>query len=90
MRLYHGTSEGNYRKIKKSGVLKGRPLCLAVTRDYAKQHGEVLLEVDFQPNVQEMKDYGDTMKFMSNPTNFGPFQVETHKEISLENVRRIK
>ena len=57
MKFYHGTSKKSWDKIQKEGMLWGiRPLAksrctyLAVDKAEAEQHGEVVLEVVYEPD----------------------------------------
>ena len=57
MKFYHGTSEDNWNKIQEEGVLfgvrefaKSRATYLTTDINEAKQYGEVLLQVDYDPS----------------------------------------
>ena len=67
MRFYHGTSEDNWNKIQEEGVLfgvrefaKSRVTYLTTDINEAKQYGEVLLQVDYDPSKHSnMNNYVD-------------------------------
>lgn len=67
MKFYHGTSEDNWNKIQEEGVLfgvrefaKSRATYLTTDINEAKQYGEVLLQVDYDPSEHpDMNNYFD-------------------------------
>ena len=57
MKFYHGTSEDNWNKIQEEGVLfgirklaKSRVTYLTTDIDEAKQYGEIILQVEYDPS----------------------------------------
>lgn len=85
MKFYHGTSEDNWNKIQEEGVLFGvrkfaKSRCTYLTTDIneAKQYGEVLLQVDYDPlEHPDMNNYID-----------GCWQLRVYEPIPLISVRK--
>lgn len=57
MIFYHGTTKENWKRIQDEGVLfgirkfaKNRATYLATDIDEAKQYGEILLQVEYNPS----------------------------------------
>ena len=67
MKFYHGTSEDNWNKIQEEGVLFGvrkfaKSRCTYLTTDIseAKQYGEVILQVEYDPlEHPDMNNYAN-------------------------------
>lgn len=65
MVYYHGTTEENWKKIQAEGVLfgvrefaKSRCTYLTTDIDEAKQYGEILLQVEYDPSEHsDMNNY---------------------------------
>ena len=57
MKLYHGTSKENAKKIEEEGKLgiEGKRLYLSLEKKYAKMHGEIVFEIEYNPTSDEMK-----------------------------------
>lgn len=86
MIFYHGTTEENWKRIQEKGVLfgvrefaKSRVTYHATDIDEAKQYGEVLLQVEYNPlEHQDMNNYVD-----------GCWQIRVYEPIKIENIIRI-
>lgn len=92
--FYHGTSLENWNKIKQEGVLWGRRYVtfndkvkelsrctyLAVNKEEAKQYGEILLEVNYNPYDDEE----------NNNYTKDCWQIRVYSPISLDKVKRIQ
>lgn len=67
MIFYHGTTEEDWKKIQEEGILfgvrkfaKSRCTYLATDLDEARQYGEVLLQVEYNPlEHPDMNNYVD-------------------------------
>lgn len=97
MIFYHGTTEENWREIQEEGVLFGRrcivndngvPIkevdrCtyLAVHPEEANNYGDVLLEVEYNPNNEDAQNNGFNEKC---------WQLRVYEPIPLCNVKRIR
>lgn len=65
MIFYHGTTDENWKRIQEEGVLfgvrefaKSRATYLTNDIDEAKQYGEILLQVEYDPlDHSEMNNY---------------------------------
>ena len=88
MKLYHGTSVARWEQIKEEGVLWGkreiqgftpsRCTYFAVSKEEAKQYGEVVLEADYEPG-SEIDNYTP-----------GCWQVRVYGAIPLSKIRQVK
>lgn len=109
MIFYHGTTEENWHKIQEEGILYGRRFIvdkqghpikevsrctyLVLDLEEAKQYGEVVLEIEYNPfddkgNIRKNKIGSRTL-----PTNnYTPdcWQVRVYEPISIEQVKRIQ
>lgn len=94
MVFYHGTTEENWQRIQEEGILYGRRFftdgetvrevsrCtyLAVDVEEAKEYGNVILQVEYNPfKHKKMNNYIE-----------GCWQVRVYEPIPLSNVRRIE
>lgn len=96
MIFYHGTTKENWEKIKEEGVLYGRRFVLnnngsinqevsrctylAVDKEEAKQYGDVVLQVEYNPFINPK---------CNNYTN-GCWQVRVYEPISLSQIKELK
>ena len=57
MILFHGTTETNWKKIKKDGWLgkRRKKLYLTPHKKIAKMHGDVVLIINYNPKANELK-----------------------------------
>ena len=85
MIFYHGTTEENWNKIQNEGVLYGireapsRVTYLTDTIEEAKQYGDVILEVEYDPYLhKELNNYVPEY-----------WQVRVYEPIKLKNVKRL-
>ena len=95
MIFYHGTSEENWKKIQQEGMLygrryvtdnKGNPIqevsrCtyLALGAEEAKQYGDIVLKVEYNPFENKRKNnYAE-----------GCWQVRVYEPIPLQNIKKI-
>ena len=86
MKFYHGTSEKNWKNIKHDKYLwnyrgEGVSRCTYLTNDLdeAKMYGEVLLEVEYNPELNpKMNNY--------NPDSW---QFRCYEPIPLKNIKRL-
>lgn len=95
MIFYHGTSEDNWKTIQEEGILYGRRYVLnndgtihhevdrctylAVDLEEAKQYGNVILEVEYNPHEHPKKNnYIDDC-----------WQVRVYEPISINNIKRV-
>ena len=90
MTFYHGTTEEAYKKIVNEGILYGvrgifqgheidRCTYLAVDIEEAKQYGDVLLQVEYDPFVNN--------KY--NNYKEGCWQFRVYEPIPLQNIIRL-
>ena len=95
MTFFHGTSEDNWAKIQSEGVLWGRRYvtdeynnilkevsrCTYLTPDIgeAKQYGEVILQVEYEPEKSKHNNYYP-----------GCWQMRVYEPIPIEYIKRIK
>ena len=83
MLFYHGTTKENYQKILKEGILWGvrnyYSRCTYLTKDLleAKTYGEIILEVEYDPAINE--------KYNNYCQDCWQFRV--YEPISIENIR---
>lgn len=102
MTWYHGTSEENWKAIQEEGVLFGRRYItdndgniikelsrctyLALDIEEAKQYGNVILEVKYNPLHENNKDKNDL-----SLNNFvaGCWQIRVYEPIDIKNIKRI-
>ena len=85
MKFYHGTSKDNWNKIQEEGVLfgirklaKSRATYLTTDIDEARQYGEIILQVDYNPSEHpDMNNYCD-----------GCWQCRVYEPIALTNIRK--
>ena len=90
MKFYHGTSKENWKKIQDEGVIWGRRFAegkeisrctyLAVDIDEAMRYGDVVLEVDYNPEANPRE----------NNYIEGCWQVRVYEPIRIENVTRVQ
>ena len=94
MKFYHGTSEENWEKIKKEGILYGRRYVLnndgtihhevdrctylATDKEEAECYGNVVLEVDYNPLNSKHNNYKE-----------GCWQVRVYEPIPLSQVNPV-
>ena len=86
MKFYHGTSEDNWKKIQEEGTLFGvrkfaKSRCTYLTADIneAKQYGEVLLQVEYNPlEHPDMNNYVD-----------GCWQLRVYEPIALTSITEL-
>lgn len=94
MIFYHGTSQENWKAIQEEGFLYGkryitdnngkiireigRCTYLATDLEEAKQYGEVILQVEYNPNVSEYNNYIE-----------GCWQVRVYEPIPLSQVKPV-
>lgn len=86
MKFYHGTSQDNWSKIQEEGILFGKrelakSRCTYLTTDIneAKQYGEVLLQVDYDPAEHpDMNNYFD-----------GCWQCRVYEPIALTSITEL-
>ena len=93
MTFYHGTSENNWKEIQKEGVLWGRrgiiqedgtvkevDRCtyLALEKEEAKEYGDVLLQVEYDPFKSSHNNYKE-----------GCWQVRVYEPIPLQNIIKL-
>ena len=86
MKFYHGTSEDNWNKIQEEGILfgkrelaKSRCTYLTTNINEAKQYGEVLLQVDYDPSEHpDMNNYCD-----------GCWQCRVYEPIALTSITEL-
>ena len=94
MIFYHGTSKENWQKIQQEGVLYGRRYItdengrrikevdrctyLAVDLDEAKCYGDIILQVEYDPNTSKKNNYID-----------GCWQVRVYEPIPLRDIKQI-
>ena len=92
--FYHGTSLENWNKIKEEGILFGkrhftldgveqelsRCTYLAVDKEEAKHYGDVLLEVEYNPEEDKKNN-----NFIHNC-----WQLRVYSPIPISKVKRIK
>lgn len=89
MKFYHGTSDENYNQIIDEGVLWGlrgtfqgrrisRCTYLAVHKEDARQYGNVLLEVEYDPTKSEYNNFCEDC-----------WQIRVYEPISLNSIKRI-
>ena len=94
MILYHGTSKKNWEKIQQEGILWGRRYILnsdgsikkevdrctylAVDKEEAKQYGDVLLEVEYEPFNSKHNNYCE-----------GCWQVRVYEPIPLSQIKEL-
>ena len=65
MIFYHGTTEENWKRMQEKGILfgvrefaKSRATYLATNIEEAKQYGEILLQVEYDPSEHpDMNNY---------------------------------
>ena len=97
MTFYHGTSEDNWNKIQEEGILFGRRFVvdgngkpikecdkctyLSVEPEEANNYGDVLLEVEYNPNKEGSRHnrFDDTC-----------WQIRVYEPIPIESVKRVK
>lgn len=86
MKFYHGTDTEGWGKIQAEGMLWGvRPLAksratyLALSKEEAKQYGNVVLEVEYDPNPGVDDNY--------NPE---AWQLRVYVPILMNKVKRLK
>jgi len=91
MIFYHGTNKENWEIIKKEGILFGRRISpitgkevsrctyLAVDKEEAKCYGDIVLQVEYDPNKN--KKYNNYCE--------GCWQLRVYEPISLDNVKMI-
>lgn len=86
MKFYHGTSEENWGKIKKEGILYGRRYVLnndgtvhhEVDRCTYLATGDVVLEVDYNPLNSKHNNHTE-----------GCWQVRVYEPIPLSQIKRM-
>ena len=85
MKFYHGTDEATWGTIQKEGMLWGvRPLAksratyLALSKEEAKQYGNVVLEVEYDPNPGDDNYHPDA------------WQLRVYVPILMNKVRRVR
>lgn len=92
MTFYHGTSEENWNAIQEEGILYGRRYIidkkgniikevdrctyLAVDLDEAKQYGDIILQVEYNPFLNPKKN--NYMK--------GCWQLRVYEPIEIKNI----
>ena len=85
MTFYHSTTEENWGKIKAEGLLWGergtpsRCTYLAIEKEHTLAHGDVLLQVDYDPSVNAQR----------NNYIEGCWQLRVYEPIPLSSVWRI-
>ena len=86
MIFYHGTSKENWEQIQKEGILFGkrnapsRCTYLAVDIEEARQYGDILLEVEYDPMAHPSEN-----NYISDC-----WQIRVYEPISIEQVKLIK
>ena len=102
---YHGTSKKNWEAILKEGILFGRRFiidkdgniikevnrCTYLTPDIeeAKQYGEIILEVKYNPFNEKGEIKKDNRKIPLN--NYIPdcWQMRVYEPILIENIKKL-
>ena len=94
MVFYHGTTEDNWKKIQNEGVLWGRrgiiqddgsikevDRCtyLAIEKEEAKEYGDILLQVEYNP-----------FKSIHNNYKEGSWQIRVYEPISITNISKLE
>ena len=93
MLFYHGTNEENWNKIQEEGMLFGRKFIvndigniikecerctyLAVDPEEANNYGDVLLEVEYDPNKKDARH---------NRFDDDCWQIRVYEPIPIENI----
>lgn len=103
MRFYHGTSKKNWKAIQKEGFLFGRRFVtdndgniikevdrctyLAVDLEEAKQYGEVVLEVEYNPFNEDGSIRTDKRHSPLNNYISECWQMRVYEPIPIENIK---
>jgi RNA:NAD 2'-phosphotransferase (TPT1/KptA family) len=86
MIFYHGTSKENWEQIQKEGILFGkrnapsRCTYLAVDIDEARQYGDILLEVEYDPSIHPTEN-----NYISDC-----WQIRVYEPIPIEQIKIIR
>ena len=99
MKWYHGTSEDMWQTIQQEGMLFGRRYfegrevsrCtyLATDIEEAKQYGNIILEVKYNPFNEQGNIKEDERGIPLNNYVEGCWQLRVYEPIPIENVKRI-